>query len=201
MANLAIRALYETGERGIVFSGYADLSAASFDATAPDYDAVQAYATEHIYFGNDLNHEWLFPQCKCTVHHGGSGTTHCALRVKVGGGAAAALPRDCLCPSGAAAAIAPARGQFSPQFSRDHGLPAHSVAALPPPLLPLVDALTRDDARLFVAGLARLLRELAAVERAVRGRLVCDAKLHALRAELAYLPGAAAALDEFEAIR
>ena len=113
----------------------------------------------------------------------------CALRVKVGGGAAAALPRDCLCPSGAAAAIAPARGQFSPQFSRDHGLPAHSVAALPPPLLPLVDALTRDDARLFVAGLARLLRELAAVERAVRGRLVCDAKLHALRAELAYLPG------------
>ena len=125
----------------------------------------------------------------------------CALRVKVGGGAAAALPRDCLCPSGATAAIAPARGQFSPQFSRDHGLPAHSVAALPPPLLPLVDALTRDDARLFVAGLARLLRELAAVERAVRGRLVCDAKLHALRAELAYLPGAAAALDEFEAIR
>ena len=125
----------------------------------------------------------------------------CALRVKVGGGAAAALPRDCLCPSGAAAAIAPARGQFSPQFSRDHGLPAHSVAALPPPLLPLVDALTRDDARLFVAGLARLLRELAAVERAVRGRLVCDAKLRALRAELSYLPGAAAALDEFEAIR
>ena len=59
------------------------------------------------------------------------------------------------------------------------------MAALPPPLLPLVDALTRDDARLFVAGLARLLRELAAVERAVRGRLVCDAKLHALRAELA----------------
>ena len=45
------------------------------------------------------------------------------------------------------------------------------------------------------------LGELAAVERAVRGRLVCDAKLHALRAELAYLPDAAAALDEFEAIR
>ena len=61
--------------------------------------------------------------------------------------------------------------------------------------------MTRDDARLFVAGLAQLLRELAAVERAVRGRFVRDAKLHALRAELAYLPGAAAALDEFEAIR
>ena len=80
MAELAIRALYETGERGIVFSGYAGVSAASLDASAPDYDAVQAYATEHIYFGNDLNHEWLFPQCKMTVHHGGSGTTHAALR-------------------------------------------------------------------------------------------------------------------------
>ena len=61
MANLAIRALYETGERGIVFSGWAGVSAASLDASAPDHDAVQAYATEHIYFGNDLNHEWLFP--------------------------------------------------------------------------------------------------------------------------------------------
>ena len=35
---------------------------------------------QRLYFGDDLPHEWLFPRCKMTVHHGGSGTTHAALR-------------------------------------------------------------------------------------------------------------------------
>ena len=124
----------------------------------------------------------------------------CALRVKVGGGAAAALPRDCLCPSERHRRDRAGEGPVQPSvLARPRA--AGAAAALPPPLLPLVDALTRDDARLFVAGLAAAAPRARRRQRAVRGRLVCDAKLHALRAELAYLPGAAAALDEFEAIR
>ena len=123
----------------------------------------------------------------------------CALRVKVGGGAAAALPRDCLCPSGATAGSRRRGASSASVLARPRAAGAQRGGAAAAAAL-LVDALTRDDARLFVAGLARLLRELAAVERAVRGRFVCDAKLHGPRR--AGVPaGAAAALDEFEAIR
>ena len=80
MAELAVRALYETGERGVVLSGWARLGPELLDASRPDASAVLAYAKSRIYFGDDLPHEWLFPQCKMTVHHGGSGTTHAALR-------------------------------------------------------------------------------------------------------------------------
>ena len=80
MTELAVRSLYETGERGIVLSGWAQLSPELLDTSRPDYAALYHYARTRVLFGNDLPHEWLFPRVKLTVHHGGSGTTHCALR-------------------------------------------------------------------------------------------------------------------------
>lgn len=65
---------------GVILSGWAKLSPKLLDDSQPDYKEVYCFACDKIFFGSDLPHEWLFPRCKMTVHHGGSGTTHCALR-------------------------------------------------------------------------------------------------------------------------
>merc|ERR1712039_561752 len=44
---------------------------------------LQRYADENILFLDQAPHEWLFPRCACTVHHGGAGTTAAALRAGV----------------------------------------------------------------------------------------------------------------------
>jgi len=80
MSELAVRALYLSGERGIVLRGWAGLDLELLDKSAPDYVAIRKFADEHVFIADDLPHEWLFQRCKLTVHHGGSGTTHCALR-------------------------------------------------------------------------------------------------------------------------
>jgi hypothetical protein len=83
MSELACRALYISKNRGVVLSGWADLGPKHLDRKRPDHDAIVKYAEENIWFGNDLPHEWLFSRCKLTVHHGGSGTTHAAVRAGV----------------------------------------------------------------------------------------------------------------------
>merc|ERR1719309_439445 len=37
----------------------------------------------HVLFVQSAPHEWLFPRCAVTVHHGGAGTTAAALRAGV----------------------------------------------------------------------------------------------------------------------
>ena len=34
-----------------------------------------AYAKANCYFTYNISHQWLLPQCCCSVHHGGAGTT------------------------------------------------------------------------------------------------------------------------------
>lgn len=35
---------------------------------------------DHIYFVNDIPYDWIFPKVYAVIHHGGSGTTHTALK-------------------------------------------------------------------------------------------------------------------------
>lgn len=79
MACLAVRALRLAGLRGVVLGGWAELGAEKLRGQ-PDSDELLAYAKENVIFVNTAPHEWLFPQCVATVHHGGSGTTAAALR-------------------------------------------------------------------------------------------------------------------------
>jgi sterol 3beta-glucosyltransferase len=76
MTTVACEGLMRAGARGVVLAGFAQLRHALLQ---PGTELAQ-YAAEHVYFGDDLAHEWLFPQCAMTVHHGGTGTTHAALR-------------------------------------------------------------------------------------------------------------------------
>jgi sterol 3beta-glucosyltransferase len=57
-------ALRLAGLRGVLQAGWAGL----------------AHEDEHLITIGDVPHEWLFPRMAAIVHHGGSGTTHAALR-------------------------------------------------------------------------------------------------------------------------
>merc|ERR1719223_2666967 len=79
MTCLAVRALMKSQSRGIILAGWARLSADMMQGQ-PDTPQMVEYAKENVLFLNTAPHEWLFPQCACTVHHGGAGTTAAALR-------------------------------------------------------------------------------------------------------------------------
>jgi len=76
MVRLAAEALKLAGQRGIILGGWASLSPELL-AETPE---LQAFAEKSILFLKAAPHEWLFPQCAATVHHGGMGTTAAALR-------------------------------------------------------------------------------------------------------------------------
>jgi len=76
MVRLAVESLMLSGQRGIILGGWANLSA---DLLA-DTPELQAFAEKSVLFCSAAPHEWLFPQCAATVHHGGMGTTAAALR-------------------------------------------------------------------------------------------------------------------------
>lgn len=65
-ARNVIRALEDTGQRGILAKGWGGLSAADL----PD----------SLYMLEAVPHDWLFPQVAAIVHHGGAGTTAASLR-------------------------------------------------------------------------------------------------------------------------
>lgn len=66
LARLVVRAIRQTGERGIVLSGWGGLSPEEIGDDMFIIDAVP--------------HDWLFPQVRAVVHHGGSGTTAAGFR-------------------------------------------------------------------------------------------------------------------------
>lgn len=66
---LMIDALQQTGQRGIIHSGWAELN----ERDLPDSVFLLDYAP----------HEWLFPKMAAVIHHGGAGTTAVALRAGV----------------------------------------------------------------------------------------------------------------------
>jgi sterol 3beta-glucosyltransferase len=68
-ARMFVEALKRSGRRGIIYSGWAGMTADDL----PD----------NIYMIGSVPHEWLFPRMAAIVHHGGAGTTAAALRAGV----------------------------------------------------------------------------------------------------------------------
>jgi UDP:flavonoid glycosyltransferase YjiC (YdhE family) len=79
MAGMAVRALMETGRRGIVLGGWAQLSLECLEDEG-DWEELKEYCDENVLFVTSAPHAWLFPQCACIVHHGGSGTTAASVK-------------------------------------------------------------------------------------------------------------------------
>ena len=65
-ARIVIEALQQTGQRGLLASGWGGLQATELPDTIYQIDAAP--------------HDWLFPQVAAVVHHGGAGTTAAGLR-------------------------------------------------------------------------------------------------------------------------
>ncbi len=66
---LALRALELSGQRGVLLTGWGDLTR---HATPPN-----------VFFVDDVPHAWLFPRTAAVVHHGGAGATGAGLRAGV----------------------------------------------------------------------------------------------------------------------
>jgi UDP:flavonoid glycosyltransferase YjiC (YdhE family) len=78
MTRVAVQSLVLAGLPGIVLGGFAKLNIGLLKGET-DKDLYD-YATKHVLFLQSAPHDWLFPHCSMTVHHGGAGTTAAALR-------------------------------------------------------------------------------------------------------------------------
>lgn len=78
MTRLAVRSLKLAGLSGIVLGGFAKLDIGLL--SKDDDRDLHDYAEKHVLFLQSAPHEWLFPKCCVTLHHGGAGTTAAALR-------------------------------------------------------------------------------------------------------------------------
>mmetsp|Transcript_10788 Transcript_10788/g.24358 ORF Transcript_10788/g.24358 Transcript_10788/m.24358 type:complete len:751 (+) Transcript_10788:43-2295(+) len=76
MCLVAVAGLQCAGMRGIVLSGWANLSYALLEEIAGPSDeaGLCAYARENILFIDRAPQNWLFPKCSVIVIHGGVGT-------------------------------------------------------------------------------------------------------------------------------
>ena len=80
MVKFVTKSLQISGERGVVVAGFAGLSFDMLKQNVTDDDELLAYTEKNILFLDKASHESVFPRMKCTVHHGGAGTTNVALR-------------------------------------------------------------------------------------------------------------------------
>mmetsp|Transcript_36688 Transcript_36688/g.87817 ORF Transcript_36688/g.87817 Transcript_36688/m.87817 type:complete len:599 (-) Transcript_36688:109-1905(-) len=78
MGQLAVRALMQTGQRGIILGGEAHLNGSSLHSASDSQ--LQAFEKLNVLWLQWAPHEWLLPLCCMAVHHGGCGTTAAALR-------------------------------------------------------------------------------------------------------------------------
>jgi UDP:flavonoid glycosyltransferase YjiC (YdhE family) len=69
VTGLVQQALAQTGQRGVLLTGWGGLTR----ETAPD----------NLCFVDEVPHAWLFPRMAAVIHHGGAGTTGAALRAGV----------------------------------------------------------------------------------------------------------------------
>lgn len=67
--SLIVQALERVGQRGLLYRGWGDMG----NIPLPDW----------IYLCDSLPHDWLFPQMRAIVHHGGAGTTATTIRAGV----------------------------------------------------------------------------------------------------------------------
>ncbi|KAL9245084.1 hypothetical protein vseg_018778 [Gypsophila vaccaria] len=65
--SIILEALKNTGQRGILDSGWGDLG-------------ISSEVSGDIFLLENCPHDWLFPQCAAVIHHGGGGTTAAGLR-------------------------------------------------------------------------------------------------------------------------
>ena len=82
-----------------------------------------------------------------------------------------------------------------------HHVPPHDASLLPQTTLAKISALTASDAVLYVNALSLLLRRLRLLEGKAGVRVLCARRLRELREEVAYLPGAVAAVAEITSAR
>ena len=69
MTETALAALSQTGQRGILLTGWGGLS----NSDLPD----------NVFKIDSIPHDWLFPKCAAAVHHGGAGTTAAGLKAGI----------------------------------------------------------------------------------------------------------------------
>jgi UDP:flavonoid glycosyltransferase YjiC (YdhE family) len=69
LADLAMRALEKSGQRGVLLTGWGGLKPEQL--------------TSNVFVLNSAPHSWLFPRMAALVHHGGAGTTAEGLRAGV----------------------------------------------------------------------------------------------------------------------
>eukprot|EP00249_Psilotum_nudum_P023855 c29007_g1_i3 orf=2-1705(-) len=67
MTHTIVEALRQTGQRGVIFKGWGGIG------NLPE-------CPEFVYLLDNCPHDWLFPQCRAVVHHGGAGTTAAGLK-------------------------------------------------------------------------------------------------------------------------
>lgn len=79
MTRLAVETLKLAGLSGIILGGFGRLNIDLLAKDDNDKDLYD-YAAKNVLFLQSAPHDWLFPQCCTTVHHGGAGTTAAALR-------------------------------------------------------------------------------------------------------------------------
>lgn len=79
MVELVANAVKQAGSRAIVFKGWANLDMGVLRKATKDAALIK-YAEENLLFVGKTPHDWLFPQCSCLIHHGGSGTLNTACR-------------------------------------------------------------------------------------------------------------------------
>jgi len=65
-ANMVLRALKITDQRGIIYSGWGGLQ--------------KSVVASNVLTVDSAPHTWLFPRCSAVIHHGGAGTTAAGLR-------------------------------------------------------------------------------------------------------------------------
>merc|ERR1712127_348955 len=68
--------------RVIMSKGWANLNGELLANSTKDTTLIE-YAKENILFVGNTPHEWLFPKCSVTVHHGGAGTTNTTARAGI----------------------------------------------------------------------------------------------------------------------
>lgn len=66
--NILREAIVKTNNRGIILSGWSEVDAGS---------------NSDLLYLNAVPHDWLLPQCKMIIHHGGAGTTSAGLQAGI----------------------------------------------------------------------------------------------------------------------
>lgn len=66
--NIVRNILKKTNNRGIVFSGWSE---------------VKNRSKDEVLYLDAVPYDWLLPQCKMIIHHGGAGTTSAGLRAGI----------------------------------------------------------------------------------------------------------------------